>query len=373
MQIVKAITDCRVCDRQNQLAYQLRVGESYVLHDEEAGLGLRDGAIELVEGLDRQLPHYRGQALSHERLLLAFIGRGGDALVVASCLEALLEAYPDISIDISCREEAKAVFSLSPHIANLMAYPPSADAIDRYGYYMCFEGIESISKGHSLSCRTVFTACLHTPPTKKPGTIVVPSAHQDQWQLPEFSGETVGLAMGRRDSLRSYPLTACKELADLLVSAGYRVYLLGGDDPDRDCIRELFPQALHVAHAEDLRGLPPTSAMIDLVGSTPAPADLAAVIAQLDMIITSDSFPMHLSGSLGKPTITVFTVTDSVLASDYPSAISVMSQLACSPCGQAQGPCPLGHRRCIAHDDTSVSPRALLTHIEAVRATSSFV
>ncbi len=367
MQIIKAKADSQVCDRQGQLAFQLRVGESYVLHDEEAGLGLRDGAVELVESLDRRLGQYLGQSLSNERLLLSFIGRGGDTLVVASCLQSLVETYPDVNIDIACRSEAAAVFSLTPGLANVISYPPSADDIDRYDYYMCFEGIESISQGSRRSCREVFSACLHSPLTKKPASIVVPTAQQDHWLLPDVGRERIGLALGSPESLRSYPISACRELAELMVGAGYIVFLLGGRDIARDDVRACFPDATRVVRADDLRELSSAAVTVDLVGNTPTPADLAAVMSQLDVVVTSDSFPMHLSGTLGKPTVTVFTVTDSVLASDYPCVVSVSSSLDCSPCGQAQGPCPQGHRRCIAHEDAAVGPRVLLNHIEAIK------
>ncbi len=372
MQIVKSIADARVCDRAGVHAFELCAGESYVLHDEEAGLGLRDGAVELVESLDRRLSHYLGQALTNERLLLSFIGRGGDALVTASCLEALLEAYPNIRVDISCRAEAAAVFSLTPQVGRVVAYPPLANDVDRYDYYMCFEGIESVSNGKSRSCRTVFSACLHTPLPKKPASIVVPDGFQNCWLLPDSSRPRVGLALGNPDSLRSYPMSACGELAELLVDAGYDVYLLGGRDISREMVRACFPDAAYVSHADGLREVSPADTTIDLVGSTSTPADLAAVMSQMDVVVTSDSFPMHLSGSIGKPTVAVFTVTDSVLASDYASVIGVSSQLDCSPCGQAQGPCPLGHSRCIAHDDVSVSPQMLISYIKATRADSVF-
>jgi len=255
LQIIQAKTDSQVCDRQGQLAFQLCAGEYYVLHDKEAGFGLRDGAVELVESLDRRLAHYLGQTLTNERLLLTFIGRSGDALVVASCLESLIEAYPGITIDISCRSEAAAVFSLTPHLANVVSYPPSAHDMDRYHYYMCFEGIESISQGSRRSCRTVFSACLHTPLPKNTASIVVPAAQIDAWLLPDFGGTRIGLALGSSNSLRSYPMPACGELAELLVGAGYVVYLLGGSDISRDDVREHFPEAIHVAQADGLREL----------------------------------------------------------------------------------------------------------------------
>ena len=85
----------------------------------------------------------------------------------------------------------------------------------------------------------------------------------------------------------------------------------------------------------------------------------------MSALVTGDSFPMHLAGAMGVPTIAVFTATDRVLGSDYPSVTALQSATECSPCRIAIGSCPLGHNECIAHRDASIDPQAIVDRVHA--------
>ena len=89
------------------------------------------------------------------------------------------------------------------------------------------------------------------------------------------------------------------------------------------------------------------------------------MISQLDLLVTADSFPMHLAGAMGVPTLTIFTATDPSLVSDYASVTALPSGAECSPCRVAEGACPLGHGECVAHRDLSVAPEAIVRRIES--------
>jgi ADP-heptose:LPS heptosyltransferase len=134
-------------------------------------------------------------------------------------------------------------------------------------------------------------------------------------------------------------LDLLRELVSRLVDSGCEVCLIGAAD---------------MAETVSDR---PSNHVRDLAGRTPSPVDLAAVLAQMQAVVTCDSFPMHLAGALGIPTIVLFTTTDAVLGSDYPSVVAVQSAARCSPCRIAQGRCPHGHPACIAHHHPSLSPR----------------
>jgi len=49
-------------------------------------------------------------------------------------------------------------------------------------------------------------------------------------------------------------------------------------------------------------------------------------------IITNDSFALHASAAFNKPTIVIFGPTDNDFLCPYPNAISITSNLPCSPC-----------------------------------------
>lgn len=347
MQKLEAIADCNVLDAKGKPAYRLRAGARHVLTDQEAGFGLRDGAVRLITSLDRTVPCYHGQALGRDRLILFFIGRQGDAIVAGSCLATLRQRYPDITIDITSTNAAREVFTLLPRFGELFAYPLEAERVHGYDYYLSFEEIEAVAEGSRRSCGDVFSACLHTPRPTAPARVTVPPEARARWRLPTSDRPRVGVHRGRSDSLRAYPHDLTELLIRRLTASGFEVYRIGLSDAAMATEQPAHP-GVH-----------------DLIGQTESPADLAAVISQLDALVTADSFPMHLAGAMGVPTLTIFTATDPSIASDYASVTALRSAADCSPCRVADGRCPLGHHECIAHRDSSVAPEAIVRRIES--------
>ncbi len=343
MQIVEAVNDARVLDAGGKEAYTLRTGERYVLYDAEAGHGLRDGALEVLSGLDRTLPAYAGEILRNQRLFLPFIGRQGDALVVAACLMALREAYPGITIDIAAPRAAREVFQSTPRCGKLLPYPAQAEYLADYRYYLSLEEVEAIPDGARRSFFDVFSTCLHTPRPAQPVNIEILLDIQARWRLPGSSRYKVALHVGVADSLRTYPLDLTGQLADRLIAAHCEVFLIGADVPN-PC-PSASDDGLH-----------------DLIDGTKTVADLAAVLSQMDLLIAGDSFPMHLAGAMEVKSLALFTSTDAVLSKDYPGTHALKSTAGCSPCYVAVGPCPLGHATCIAHRELCFDPHAITKH-----------
>ncbi len=340
MQIVEAVNDAHVLDAGGKEAYTLRTGERYVLYDAEAGHGLRDGALQVLSGLDRTLPAYAGEILRNQPLFLPFIGRQGDALVVAACLAALREAYPGITIDIAAPRAAREVFQSTPRCGKLLPYPAQAEHLSDYRYYLSLEDVEAIPDGARRSYYDVFSTCLRTPRPARPVNIEIPLDIQARWRLPDSSRHKVALHVGVADSLRTYPLDLTGQLADRLIAAHCEVFLIGADVPN-PC-PSASDDGLH-----------------DLIDGTKTVADLAGVLSQMDLLIAGDSFPMHLAGAMEVKSLALFTSTDAVLTKDYPGTHALKSTAGCSPCYVAVSPCPLGHTACIAHRETCFEPHAI--------------
>ncbi len=350
VQIVEAIADANVFDTGGQPVYRLCAGNHFVLYDTEVGHGIRDKALRLIEGLDRALPVYGGGHLTDQKLILPFIGRRGDALVVSSCLFALKQRYPRISIDIAAPEEAREVFELMPRTGELLSYPLTVGHVKGYDYYMSFEEIEAIPRGWNRSCADVFSACLHTPRPTAPPLPAIPVDVKKLWALEPTACPRIAIHVGLPGSLRSYPTDLLARLVGRLIDDGVDVYLVGASS------------------AVDRASIPDTTKVHDLCGRTRTPADLAAVLEQMDAVVTGDSFPLHLAGALGVPTIAPFTATDAVIGSDYPSVVTIQSEAGCSPCHVPTGVCPHGHNECVAHHEHSLSPEALIERIDSLMA-----
>ncbi len=75
-------------------------------------------------------------------------------------------------------------------------------------------------------------------------------------------------------------------------------------------------------------------------------AGLAAVLDQLDLLITNDSGPMHLAASLGVPCLAFFGPTDPTRTRPVGQEHQVLyTDRWCSPCFRRR--CPLLHHRCL--------------------------
>ncbi len=341
MQIIEAVNDAEVFDASGKSAYALRAAGHYLLYDCEVAKGLGAGALRVVTGLDRRLPQYRGESLEAQRLVLPFIGRLGDAVVVASCIGALKELYPRATVDVVCLPSAHSVFELLPVTGRMLSYPLEASRLGEYDYYLDLEEIEAVPDEARRSCADVFSTCLHTPRPAHPPSVTIPDDVSHRWAMPPAVGPRIALHAGVADSLRTYPPDLLRELAAEFVKRGCEVYLIGarGSSP--------------------LRGNSRSPYLYDLTGKTVTPADLAAVLAQVNRVVTGDSFPMHLAGALGIATVAFFTSTDAVLGSDYPSVTTIHSARSCSPCSSATGSCPEGGSECLAYRDPSICPQRL--------------
>jgi len=326
----------------------LRGGVRYVLYDQEAGAALRDRAVTLVEALDRRLPRYTGQPVDGRRLILPFIGRLGDAIVTSSCLGALKHRYPAVTVDIAAPAAARATFALIRPVGCLLPYPIEAARLDDYDHYLSFEEIEAVPRGDARSCADAFSRCLHTPRPHVEPQVIIPSETRARWVLQSSGRPRAAIHVGVGGSLRTYPMDLVEELTGRLIDERFDVYLIGLHDNSRG------RSDAHIPHRHDL------------TGRTPTPADLAAVLDQMNILITGDSFPLHLAGALGTPTLALFTATDHVLGSDYPSVMALQSKTDCSPCHVADGACPLGHTECVAHRDPSFSPTSIVNHIVSI-------
>ncbi len=343
MQIVRALADAKVTTADATPAYALRANRRYMLHDHEAGLALRQGAVEVEPGVKPGAARYHCQPLDTHRLILPFIGGRGDAVVVSRCLQTLRDANPEVTLDVAAPDSVRSVFSLFTATDTLRPYPLEASELANYDYYLSLEDVEAVPNATARSCADVFHRCLGAPRPVRHPEVIASAA----FALPASDRRRVAVHLGRAGSLRTSPDDLSEELARRLSAKGYEVYLIGAPDaPMHD-----WSNGMSHVH--------------DLVGRTPSPADLAAVLKQMNGVVTGDSFPMHLSGVMGIPTVAIFTATDAVLASDYSRVDAVASGESCSPCRVAEGVCPLGHGECIAHRSPAVAPSVLAERLEA--------
>ncbi len=112
------------------------------------------------------------------------------------------------------------------------------------------------------------------------------------------------------------------EIIEALLQHGKRVFLAGGPDDDT-VINQI------------LDGISPNlkSRLINYYGKTQSLYDLANLISKMEVMICSDSAPMHIGVGVGTKTVAIFGPTDEKkLLPNNSNYIAVTSNCECRPC-----------------------------------------
>jgi hypothetical protein len=215
---------------------------------------------------DRTLrgPAWDGRDLAGRTILLYTEQGFGDAIQFIRFLPMVADRGGRIVLD--CQPALRRLFAAVPNVHELVTWDAPAPPYD-------------------VHCSLLsLPAIAHTTPQ----TISPPLpdfAHQFQSSDLAPRPLRVGLAWAgnpahRDDRRRSIPFA---QLAPLLRVPGIEFHNLQLDDPAKDVIASPVSIRDHSGHLTDF-------------------ADTAAVVAQLDLVITVDTAVAHLAGTLGKPT-----------------------------------------------------------------------
>ena len=143
--------------------------------------------------------------------------------------------------------------------------------------------------------------------------------------LHERPGPFIGIhASGGRESKQWHPDRFAEVARALSRTYGATIVLTGSQDdrPLVDLVRA------------SLAGVP----AVDLTGQLDLP-ELAALVGRIDLLVSSDTGPMHLAAAMATPVVALYGPADPRrYGPDTPAARVVRVQLPCSPCGQVRLP-----------------------------------
>ena len=223
-------------------------------------------------GDDRSLVQrrWKGEPLGGERILLYAEQGLGDTL-------QFLRYVPLVAA-----RGGQVVLEVQPQLRRLLAGTEGASHVMSRGETLP----EFTWQCPLLSLPLAFGTELHTIPAKVP--YVYPDPTQvEAWQQ-RLPGNTrrIGLVWGgnpthARDRLRSFPL---EQLVPLMNVPGTTFYSLQWRPAN-----------------EPVKPMPPDARLIDLAAELNDFADTAAIVANLDLVISVDSSVAHLAGAMGKP------------------------------------------------------------------------
>ena len=223
-------------------------------------------------GEDRKLSQrpWKGEPLAGERILLYAEQGFGDTLQFVRY------------VPLVAAQGGKVILEVQPGLHRLLAGTEGAPQVVSRGETLP----EFTWQCSLLSLPLAFRTEFHTIPATVP--YVSPDATQVQGWHQRLEGNTrrIGLVWGgnpnmQRDRLRSIPL---ERLLPVLRVHGTTFYSLQVGAP-----------------SEQVKLLPPDVRLIDLAAEQKDFADTAAIIANLDLVISVDSSVAHLAGAMGKP------------------------------------------------------------------------
>ncbi len=222
------------------------------------------------------------------------------------------------------------------------------------------------SRHVSENARAIVARATERPASAQPGqsarlTVPADARAQAQSILAGATGPLVGIhASGGRQS-KQWHLDRFAEVARTLIDTRGATIVLTGGASDTTQVDDV---ARRIGHARVVRA-----------DNGPDLPTMAALLASLDLFISSDTGPMHLAAAVGTPVVALFGPADPRRYGPRASTEHVLRvDLPCSPCGQVRLP-PL---RCRGHvpdcmdgiTAASVIARALQVidaHLRAVR------
>lgn len=309
-----------------------------------------------------------------QRVLLIRLSALGDVVLVSAAARALEAAHPGVAVDLVTDARYAAFAKACMGVREVVPY-------DRHGEDAGFAGVKrvqarlptepydavvdlqgklrtrALAKGVSaerrlvLTKRTVGQAALalvgHDPPIvdRRAATLYLealaplgvspeaspaPALVAPPGARPEGGPQRFGLSVGASHATKRWPAERFAELAEGLLELrpGARLVLIGGP-MDAETLAAVRA-ALGPEHVE-----PEDPAALDVLG-------LATRIAGLDMMVSVDSGPAHLSAGFGVPTVVLFGPTAPSRWGPVGDAhASVSLDLDCAPCSNTGGArCP---------------------------------
>ncbi len=345
MQVVTVARDLTVAVEVGRRNVHLDAGRSYVLHDAEVHSGRAAAAFDRVAPLPARPQPWAstraagGAGAVGGRLILPYIGGLGDAVSLLPVLASLRRQHPALAIDVAATTGPAQVFALSPRVDHVLPYPLAHDAWIGYDHYLSLEAVAETGQQPGRPLPETFASALGIALTDRSFELSLPRAAESAAAQPA-AVPLVAIAVGPSSTHRSYPAGPARELVGRLVEAGMCCVLLGHDGG-----------ALQIPVCAPI--------VTDMRNRTPSVLELSVWLKAVDVVVSHDSFIMHLAGALGRPAVALFSPTSRAHAAPYPSTDALASARACAPCHAVGSACPLGHDRCLAWDDAAVSPQAV--------------
>lgn len=133
---------------------------------------------------------------------------------------------------------------------------------------------------------------------------------------PRAGGPWIAIHPGSNDRYKRWPTENFIALGKQLREAGYAI-LITGNSKESALMQEVA-EGIPGAHIDEPRSL----------------RSFAALLEQMDLLVSNDTGPTHLAWALGKPAISLFVPTDPHLSGPHqaPQGVAIARPPTCAPC-----------------------------------------
>lgn len=311
-----------------------RDGTRWVIPDGTAELLQRRG----VKTAPLEYTPYRGQDLDDKRLLVARYGGGGDLMFITGIVRELKRRWPEARIDVICDRKWHFIWTTNRDV-RVMSYTSyrggsyfTAAEVEAHDFLLTFEGVIEADPAPRGNAFDLFFERAGIDPATVPTENKRPHWTPARGDAKKARRLLRGLDLGDRPTvavqwrsnspIRTYPpeplWAVCRELAD----AGHEVLILGRE-------REV-PRWARGGH---IHRLAETGARIEV---------LAALAAEVDLLLGPDSFFVHLAAAVGTPSVALYgPFTAESRVKYYPRCTALEATADCAPCFlHGHRPCP---------------------------------
>ncbi len=348
MKLIKITDPFVTLDSKPYSGSTLLKGKTYLLHDAHAGAIEKLGLGRIIDET-KKLTHFDQTLLrfhSHPlKVLFLFDGGLGDAISLALLLKGLEKNY-NIMPDVACRREIwRDIFVPFGFSGDWFQPPVELHDIDAHDYIqlradkafchkpskwnLCI--VEELGSAYKVNMNDISLSYLISEEIRK------------KTALPEGMGVRIGLNFDSRGDIKSYPKRLQPTLLNLLLQAGFELFIFGTRVPN-------------------LEGVDNVTRVHDYCGKTTIP-ELASIVSQMDLMISVDSFIAHLSDILGIKTTVLLSTTRRGIYSWHKNIRGIESMINCSPCGEVGNKCPRGFSQCQAFHHESITPEIITLNL----------
>ncbi len=259
--------------------------------------------------------------------LMIFADCGIGDLVAAEPAFRMISANNGFNLTVVCRAPRQQIIANSAYF-KVDTFPLLRSKVEKgapIGYY---SGIPPANQDHNRSMMTIAFDVMGISAGDNPLTMPHVECRQADLRLwaekcEELRRPLIGVAIAAAVKKRSIPpYLLAKWIPAIIKATGGTVILLGTESQYHELIEPLHPLINH-------------SRLLNACGVNYDPLDLAALISQLNVLITPDTAALHIAGAVTPPipTIGITAVYPPVYAGGaHPLYYGISPEIDCSPC-----------------------------------------